>query len=280
VFLFLWTDPAIVRALGVGATYTSLAAFNAFPNAFALVTTQTEPCTFAFTLGAFLAFAKRRIWLAALLAGAATGMRVTGIAVGAAMALAIVVQAFVDRPERVVDWLRPFLAALVANWGILAMTGYHWWWFGDPLLYPHAHERGLAHSASLMNLLHPRTEWLLRSIDQPLHEGVVLAFAVVWFVLGHRQALGRFSASEQVFWYGLTALGTGVALVGSLDLALAGFNRYLLLLFPVFYSMGCVMKSRPLLLAFWLAVSFWHCKQADLCGYLGGLEMGFSRCYR
>ena len=77
IFLFLWTDPVIVGALGVGGAYASLLAFNAFPNAFALVSIQTEPCTFLFTLGAFLAFARGHIWFAAALAGAATGMRVS-----------------------------------------------------------------------------------------------------------------------------------------------------------------------------------------------------------
>jgi hypothetical protein len=52
-FLFMWTGPTMVNALGVAGTYASLLAVNAHASGFALVTIQTEPCLLAFTLGSF-----------------------------------------------------------------------------------------------------------------------------------------------------------------------------------------------------------------------------------
>ena len=98
VLLFLWTDPIVVRALGVGGAYASLLAFNFHTTGFSLVTIQTEPCAMVFSFGAFLAFCRRRLLLAGALAGAATAMRITAAAIGAAVALAIVTMLLVERP--------------------------------------------------------------------------------------------------------------------------------------------------------------------------------------
>src|SRR5262249_14012925 len=132
LFLFLWTDPIIVKALGLKATYVSLVAFNAFPTAFALVTLQTEPCALLFTLGAFLAFARRHNWLAALLAGAAGGMRISGAATGVALALALVTRLVTERPHRTRAWVSGLAAGAASSWGLLGIMGYHFWRFKDP----------------------------------------------------------------------------------------------------------------------------------------------------
>src|SRR5262249_53870342 len=153
LFLFLWTDPVIMRALGVGATYASLLAFSVFPNAFSVVLVQTEPLTFLFTLGAFLAFARGHLLLAGALAGAAAGMRVSGAGVGVALGLAILVHAYYERPQRARDWAVVLISALLSGWGLMVMMGYHWWRFGDPLLYVHAHAQTYGHSGSVMNLI-------------------------------------------------------------------------------------------------------------------------------
>jgi hypothetical protein len=280
LFLFLWTDRIIVDALGVGGAYASLLAFNAFTTAFALVTPQTEPCTLLFTLGAFLAFARRRLLLAAILAGAASAMRISGAATGIALGLAILCQLFLERPQRKRDWVVPALSAVLSVWGVVAIMGYHWYRFRDPLLYVHAHAQTYAHSGSFASLIDPQTEWLLRSVDHPLHEGVVLAFATVWFLLGRKQAMSGFSVPERVFWYTLTVVGVLISVLGTIELGLSGMNRYLLLILPLFFAMGSFLKSRPGLFAVWIVISFWHYRQADLCDYLGGVGEGrFSRCH-
>ena len=160
------------------------------------------------------------------------------------------------------------------------MMGYHWWRFRDPLLYVHSHGQAYGHSGSVMNLFDPKPEWFLRSIDHPLHEGVVLAFAIVWFFLGQKRAMSGFTLPEKAFWYALTLLGTGISVLGSIELGFSGMNRYLLLIFPLFFAMGSFLKRRPWLFAFWLVISFWHYRQVDLCDYIGGLgEQRFAKCY-
>jgi hypothetical protein len=280
LFLFLWTDPSIMNALGVGPTYAALAAFAVFPNSFAIVAIQTEACTLLFTLAAFLALSKRHVWLAAFFAGAASGMRISGAATGAALGVAILYQLLRDRPKSIAAWVNPLAASLFSGWGLIAIMSYHWWRFRDPLLYIHAHAQTYGHTGSLSALADLKTEWLLRSMDHPLHEGVVVAFAVVWFLLGHKLAMSGFSAQEKVFWYALTILGTGISVVGSIELALAGMNRYLLLIFPLFFAIGSFGIRRPPLFIFWLVLSFWHSRQVDLCDYIGGLgEQRFAKCY-
>ncbi|HKQ72073.1 MAG TPA: hypothetical protein VJT73_22165 [Polyangiaceae bacterium] len=278
--LFLWTDRVMVERLGVATTYASLLAFNAFPTAFALVTLQTEPCALAFTLGAFLAFARRRLWLAALLAGAASGMRVSGAATSVALGLAILWQLYIDSPKSWSRWISPLLASVASAWGLIFIMGYHYWRYRDPLLYVHAHAQTYAHSASLSALFNPDTRWLLRSVDHPLHEGVVLTFSLMWFLLGRKQAMAGFTAPERVFWYALSAIGVFISVLGTIDLGLTGMNRYLLLIFPVFFAIGGFLRRRPLVFAIWLVVSFWHYRNVDLCDYLGGVGDGrFPRCY-
>jgi hypothetical protein len=147
-------------------------------------------------------------------------------------------------------------------------------------MYVHAHGQTYGHSGSLASLLDPKTEWLLRSMDHPLHEGVVLAFSVVWFLLGRYRAMAGFALAERVFWYALTLLATGISVLGSIELGLSGMNRYLLIILPLFFAMGAFMKSRPLLLALWVVVSFWHYRQVDLCDYVGGVgDRRLPKCY-
>jgi hypothetical protein len=70
------------------------------------------------------------------------------------------------------------------------------------------------------------------------------------------------------------------AFPSTIDLGFSGLNRYLLLIFPLFFAIGAILKSRPVLFAFWLVISFWHYRQVDLCDYIGGLgEQRFGKCY-
>jgi len=280
LFLFLWTDRMMVRSLGVGTTYASLLAFNAFPTAFTLVTVQTEPCALLFTLAAFLALARRRWLLGAIFAGAASAMRLNAAATSVAMALAIGVELWQRPPKRWPGFVVPAISMVVSGWGALAIMGYHWLRYHDPLLYVHAHAETYGHTVSLLAVFDPKPEWLLRSIDHPLHEGVICLLAIIWFLLGRKAAMSGFTTSERVFWYTLAAVSVGVTVTGSISIALAGMNRYLLLVLPLFFAMGAVLKRRRLLFAVWLLASFWLYRQADLCDYIGGVGDGrLSICH-
>jgi hypothetical protein len=273
IFLFLWTGPTLTRRLGVGETYLSFLLFNTFTTGFSLVSVQTEPLTLALTLGAFAAL-QRRAWLfAGLLAGAASSMRITGFATGAACALGIALQSWQDHetsplPRR--DWVVRGAAVALCGWGGAALMAVHFARFGDALAYIHVHSAMFRHHPSLASLLAPRPEWLIHAMEQPLHEGVWFVAGVLWFLLGHRAALQRFPAPERAFWYTLYWLTVGVAAVGQVEIWFQGMNRYLLLALPLFFAMASLLKTRPLALAFWLLVSTWHYWNVDLCTYTGG----------
>jgi hypothetical protein len=270
IFLFLFTDRAITSRLGVGPTYLALLLFNAFPTGFSLVTIQTEPSALAFALGAFVALDRKRFLLGALLAGAATGLRVTAAAVGIAFALAVIADVIGERPSSRWEWAKRGLAVAVSGWGVLAMLAYHLFRFGDPLTYVHAHEVSFAHEPSLMSLILPPVAAVKMAINNGLHEGMWLLGACIWLLLGHRRALEGFPRYQQVFWYTLTIVCIGIATLGQIQIGLAGMNRYLILVIPIFFSISKIGWRRPLVLVPWFWACLWHYWNADLCYYVGG----------
>jgi hypothetical protein len=272
VFLFLWTSPKLTERLGLGETYLALLLFNTFTTGYCLVTIQTEPLTLALALGAFVAFARRRHLLGALLAGATSGIRVTGVALGAAYAIGLLVELLQQqRPRPPRAWLRLVLLGLLCGWGELALMVVHTVLFRDPLAYIHAHGAAFKHNPSLGSLLWPNPEWFVEAIDYPLHEALWWAAALFWYLLGRREVLARLPPAQRAF-FDVTFWGTiGIATAGMLPIALAGMSRYLLLAFPLFFAMAAVMRRRPAVLAIWLAMSVWHYWNIDLCTYTGGM---------
>jgi hypothetical protein len=271
LFLFLWTGKELTSRLGVAETYLALLLLNTFTSGYSLVMVQTEPLTLMLAIGAFVAFARRRHVLGALLAGAASGVRITGIAIGLAYAVGLLIDLVRERPRTVWPWVRAALLMVVCVWGQLTLMAYHAHRFGDPLTYIHAHALLFKHDPSLGALFPPNPNMVVMSMDVPHHDGIWLAAALLWFVLGHREALARFPADEQAFWYSTYLATVGIATVGMMPIALAGMHRYLLLAFPLFFAMAAVMRRRPLLLVLWVTMSAWHYWNVDLCTYTGGM---------
>ncbi len=150
-----------------------------------------------------------------------------------------------------------------------------------PLTYIHAHGQLFHHEhPGLGALFPPDPEKIIGSIEWPLHEGLWLAAALLWFALGHREALRRFPIPEQAFWYVAFLATVGIATVGMMPLALAGMSRYLLLAFPMFFAMGATMRRRPLLALVWIGISAWHYWNIDICTYTGGMgDHTFMVCH-
>ncbi len=270
VFVFLWTSPAIAERLGLGQAYLALLLFNVFTTGFALVTVQTEPVTLALTMGTFVALARRWWVLAAFLAGAASGMRITGVAVGMACAVAQAIETWRTRPHTRRGWARHAGTILLCGWGELALMTYHHYRFGNAFAYMTSHAKAFRHHPSFGALFWPDHEQLVLSMEHPLHEGVWLAATLLWFLLGHREALRRFPSPERGFWYALFLGTVGIASFGMAPIAFLGMTRYLLLALPLFFAMAGVMRSRPAVLALWLILSSWHYWNVDLCYYTGG----------
>jgi hypothetical protein len=272
VFLYLWTGKELTSRLGVGTTYLALICFNAYTTGYCLATVQTEPLTLALALGAYVAFARRQRLLGALLAGATSGVRITGAAIGLAFVAGLLFELLRDRPRRVWPWARAALLAVLCIWGQLTLMAYHAHRFGDPLTYVHAHGQLFHHEhTGLAALFPPDPDRIAGSMDYPLHEGLWLAAALLWFALGHREALRRFPRPEQAFWYVTYFATVGIATVAMLPLSLAGMSRYLLLALPMFFAMAGAMRGRPMLALVWLGLSVWHYWNIDICTYTGGM---------
>jgi hypothetical protein len=281
IFLYLWTGKELTSRLGVGETYLAFLCFGAYTTGYCLVTVQTEPLTLVLALGAYVAFVRRRLLLGALLAGATSGIRITGVAVGMAFAAGLLAEFLRERPRKAWPWIRAVLLGVLCVWGQLALMAYHAHRFGDPLTYIHAHGQLFHHDhPGLGALFPPDPEKIIGSIEWPLHEGVWLVAALLWFALGHREALRRFPLPEQTFWY-VTFLATvGIATVGMMPIGLAGMSRYLLLALPMFFAMGASVRHRPALAIIWIAISAWHYWNNDICTYTGGMgDHTFMVCH-
>lgn len=280
IFFFLWTGREIVDALGLRAALVALAAFNLFTTGFTVVTIQTEPILLAATLGAFVLACRGRLTLAAICAGAATGVRVSGVGVGLAFAAWLAADAWQNRRSGGAFWAGRAALAALAFWGLALTLVYHGLVLHDPLAYVHAHEQSFGHHPSLLALLWPDTTWLLGSIISNLHEGVWVAAALLWLALGLRDAASGFSPPARAFWYALLAGVLGISLLGSISRNLIGMNRYLLGALPLFFAIGKLLSRRPLALAVWLAICGWHYWNVDLCFYVGDQgEDTLRRCH-
>jgi hypothetical protein len=274
VFFFLWTSAEIAGPLGLRATLVGLACFNLFTTGFTVVTVQTEPLLLATSLGAFVLARRRHLFLAALVAGIATGVRVSGGAAGLAFTALIALDAWRERPLRLSAWAGRAALCALSFWGLALTLAYDGIAFHDPLLYIHAHEASFGHAPKLSALLVPEARWGIESLASPLHEGVTVAFALLWFGLGHREAFKRFTPPARAYWYALTAGVLGVSLLGTVSRGFIGMNRYVLVAIPLFFAMGKVLERRRFALVAWLGLSFWHYWNADLCYYVGdqGIE--------
>ena len=271
LFLFLWTGKSVVDVFGLRVTWIAFVIFNAFSTGYTLVSILTEPPALLFTLCAFLALHRRWWLLGALFAGAATALRINAAGTGLAFALTLLVSLFVVRPQSIWGWLSRIIAMPLSGWGVMAVMGYHWWRFGDPFLYSNAHSQAYAHSPDPLAALWPKLEWVLRGIDHPLHEVVVLLLVTIVFLFGHRRAMRGVFLPEQVFFYGQAGIGMAISLLGSSGIAFAGMNRYTIMALLIFFALAAALQRRPVLLAVWLAASLFHYFQVDMCDFVGGL---------
>jgi hypothetical protein len=280
VLLFLWTGPAIVDALGLWGAYCTLLLFNAYTTGFTLVTVLTEPSMMLFTFAAFICVEKRKFVLGALLAGAASGMRVSGGAASLAFAAALLLHAWDEEELSLVDWVKTVILLPLCAWGQLTMMVYDAWRFGDPFIYAHAHAQAFTHEPRLWHLFLPKVAWIEGSMSSGVHEILFAAVMAFWFAFGHRDGLRRFSRPAQLYVYVQFVVTMAVSLYGSAELNYTGLTRYTLAMFGGFFAMGAVLKRRPLALAVWLGLSTYHYWNVDLCYFLSHQQpTGMAQCH-
>ena len=205
------------------------------------------------------------------MAGATSGIRITGIAIGAAYAIGLLVEHLQTRQRPLRVWVRLVLLGLLCAWGQLVLMTVHGVRFGNPFAYIAAHGAAFKHNPSLGAMLWPDPEWLVEAIDYPLHEALWWVAALFWYLLGRRRVLARLSPAQRAFWDVAFWATIGIATAGMLPIALAGMSRYLLLAFPLFFAMAAVMRRHPAALMLWLAISIWHYWNIDICTYTGGM---------
>ncbi|MFO0679966.1 MAG: hypothetical protein U0169_25820 [Polyangiaceae bacterium] len=256
-FVYLFTGRWLTAYLGVRRTVTSLVLFATFTTGFTTVTGQTEPLLLFLLLGAFACLERKLVFEGALLAGAATAIRVNGIAVGAAYFVGVCARDFVEAggfripPKKLA---RAFLVGVVSLWGQLLISAYFARTYHDPLLYFHAHASAYDHSPELL----PSSASFFDAITKGMQEGLFVLFGFFWLALGLRPALRAFPVPERAFWYTATFLLLGVSLVGSAGLAYAGMNRYWLAVLPLFFAIATVAEWRPSAVVLWTAFCLWH----------------------
>ncbi len=224
-------------------------------------------------------FTRRWFLAGALVAGAATAIRISGVAAGLAFALALLGLTIQERPPRVSTWLGRGALMVLAGWGVIALMAYYAWRFNDPLIYSHSHGRAYHHAPDPLAIFFPDARIIAKAVCAAPNEGVFLAGSLLWFALGHRAGMSGFATPEKVFWYTLFAITIGVSAVGSVDLGYGGMTRYLLLALPLFFAMAAAMRGRPVVLSLWIAFSLLHYWSIDLCFYVGrGSANWIERC--
>jgi hypothetical protein len=268
-FLLMWTSRTMVDGLGLGLTYLSLLLLNLFDTAYTLVTVQTEPCVLVLTLGAFLCLRKRWLLFGAILAGAATSIRISGVATGFAYCAGLLVLTLREPPRERAGWVWRGALMAVSGWGIIALMAYYRHRFGDALIYAHAHERAFNHHPSLAKILIPDGRLLMQSIWAEPNEGVILAAGLLWFALGHRKGLVGFPLEGKAFFYVLFFGIVGICMYGSVEYAYGGNSRYMVTVLPIFFAMAGMMRRRPVVLALWLFMSVMHYYHGNICFYVG-----------
>ena len=282
----MWTGKAMTDALGTDNAYLSFVLLNVFTSGFILVTIETEPCLMALSMGAFTCVA-RRWWLpAALLAGAASAIRITGVATGFSVCAVLLVTALRDHPRPGLPWLKTGALMAISGWGAIALLIFFGVRFGDPLAYAHSYEREYHMHASLSQVLFPDGRVLNQSIWAEPNDGLFVAAALLWFALGHRAGLRRFRVEGQVYWYTLYFATVGISLFGSVGNAFGGGARYMIAALPLFFAMAGVMRHKPVLLLLWLFMSTAHYYNTGICFYESQnrgdrfQRCGFARSFR
>ncbi len=259
--------------------WLSLILLNAYPASCYLVFVATEPLTLFFTFSSYVAFAHKRFELAAFLMGCATAMRVTAVAGAVALSVGLLVATWQNRPRGAGAWIARAACFPLSAWGAFVVMGYFWSRFDDPMIYTRAHGVIYSHDPSISQISDPKPEWIMHSIDGAVHDSVWAIGMLLWFLLGARLAFKHLAASERAFFYALVVLVYGLTIYGSLQIYLGGMSRYVLIAFPLFLALGNLLRTRPVVLVLWLAMSRWHYREADLCYYIGDVgPYGLRKC--
>jgi hypothetical protein len=268
-FALLFVYRIALEGWGERAARGAVLTLALFPTAFFLNSAYTESLFLALSAGSLWAMRVRRdLLLACVLGGLASATRNVGVFLVVPLLLEWLGGGGTRRGGEGGRW-EVLLLALVPS-GLLAYMGYLWMRFGDPLLFYSAQQgwgrqatgplatvgRAWASAAEGMGrLLDPGllADPSLGSLANHLAGAVnffnlaFFVFAVIVLILGSREL------PLSLTLYGLLLIAPAT-LFGTPQSPLMGTPRYVLVAFPIFISLGLLLKSRPLL-GGWLVFS-------------------------
>lgn len=260
---YFWTSKLITERIGVSAAWLTLLAFNAYPSAFYMVAPYTEPLTLALVFGGFWLMSKDRWWQAALLIGAASGLRGASLAFSGAFGLAALIASWHRRKSGDAGWWKPLASTPLAVWGLVATFVAFHFLVGDALAYVHARKAfGDFHAFS--RLISPK--FYLRGFTAQ-HMDSVMMFGMLGLILLAGKPLLRAFTREQATF--LIAAGVlGMLLVIPTVHEYWGINRYLLTCPLGFLAAGHIARRYPWVFALWLVVCIWMYWNIEMCSYI------------
>jgi hypothetical protein len=276
---FLWTSRLMTARMGITAAWFSLIAFNVYGASCYMVFIGTEACAVAFTFLSFVAYLKKWRIPAAFFAGAASAIRISGVAASMALCFALLVEVIQRPPRKAIEWAERVVCVPISVWGAVVVMRFFKERFGDAFIYARAHELIYSHEAKLEHILHPKPEWIMHGLDNPMHDGMWVVGLVLWFLLGWKALAKHFPSPERAYMIVLVVATLGISVYGSIDLFSLGLSRYALVAFPLFLAIGAFLRQRPVVLILWLSLCRWHYTEADLCYYEGDLgAYGLQKC--
>jgi len=209
------------------------AIFCFFPESFFLSSAYNESTCLALFLLSLLALGDGRFGWAALAAGAASGVRVSGLAMAPVVALAVELSKGRSLPRRTI------LAAgagLLACGGLIAYMAYQDYAFGDPMAFVAA-QKGWKHENFLVQVLNGLEL-------KPIFEGRLDEAA--WFVVPMALLIFNYRfLPRDLSVCGLTSLGIPYFAYG----VSSSSPRYAILCVPLYFCLARGFRASPMLAA-------------------------------
>jgi hypothetical protein len=210
--------------------------------------------------------------------GAASGVR--HVAVGAGLGIAaIAIQRLWRGDLRPRDRWANIGALLVSCWGITALTVFYGVRYKDPFLW--AGMSGWNPSVVNNNVFWvPREKpfWtylpfgylinpapLFRSFTIFQYDGVLLLLSVLLALLGYPRVRSRLKTTDKMYWGFQLLTAFGFPYANSMRGEFWGFNRYLLLMIPLFPLLAITLRRSKVALGVWLVFSALMLYQVEIC---------------
>ncbi|MBS2019634.1 MAG: hypothetical protein JST00_42625 [Deltaproteobacteria bacterium] len=261
--VYVMTSRAIVSAIGQVEAVLAVFLLAIYPSAFYFVAIMTESSLLLTSLGAFVLMRERRYLLGALVAGMGTALHFRGTGIGIAFGGAVLLSFLTDSPRTRKEIVTRVLALPASVWGGLAICGYFWWKFNDPLLYPHS---GNANRWIPGNSDGTPFFSLGASLKLP-YAGWLIILTVLLCALSLRSVMKEFRPQERLYMVLYVAFLSTSLFTRAGDWL--GMSRYLFSIFPFYLFMARTFRGRTAALGIWTVLSLAQYWYVELCLFIG-----------